>query len=143
MDYDEYRAAYFTEPVPEPRFRFAGPAGVAVYIEEFDDAVTFYSKVLGWPAYIEGDGTVGWPVGAGWFTLLRGRKGGPSNVEVVLAMETPAGAEALQRALIDAGGEGPVPTDQLMYTPVRSCPVRDPFGTDLLIISALSRAPQP
>ena len=50
-------------------------------------------------------------------------------------METPAEAERLQRAFIEAGGEGPAPTDQLMYEPIRSCPVRDPFGTELLIIS--------
>jgi hypothetical protein len=139
MDYEEYRARNFAEPMPEPRFRFAGCGGVALYIERFDAAVLYYTDVLGWPAYSEGDDTVGWPIGAGWLTLLRGRRGGPSNVELVVEMATPAGAEALQRALIAAGGEGPPPTDQLMYVPVRSCPVRDPFGTDLLIVSPLAR----
>ena len=28
--------------------------------------------------------------------------------------------------------------DTLMYEPVRYCPVRDPFGTDLLVVSPKS-----
>jgi len=44
-------------------------------------------------------------------------------------------ADRLQTAFIAAGGEGPKATNTLMYEPVRYCPVRDPFGTDLLIIS--------
>jgi hypothetical protein len=47
-------------------------------------------------------------------------------------------ADRLQAAFIAAGGAGPEPTDTLMYEPVRYCPVRDPFGTDLLIISPRS-----
>lgn len=34
-------------------------------------------------------------------------------------------------------GEGTAPSDQLMCRPVRFCPVRDPFGTELLVISSL------
>jgi len=69
--------------------------------------------------------------------LLQGKSGSPSNVEVILNMETPKQAEQLHRAFIAAGGTGPEPSDQLMYEPIRSCPVRDPFGTDLLIVSRL------
>jgi hypothetical protein len=137
MDYEEYRKAYFTDPMPEPRYRFSGSFGVTLYFEEYDAAVEYYSQVLGQPAYVEGEGTRGWQVGSGWLTLLRGRSGGPRNVEVTFQMETPREAEMLQRAFIEAGGEGPVPSDQLMYEPIRSCPVSDPFGTELLIISRL------
>ena len=59
-------------------------------------------------------------------------------MEVNLELETPAEAERLQRAFIEAGGEGPAPTHQLMYEPIRSCPVCDPFGMELLIISRIA-----
>ena len=52
-------------------------------------------------------------------------------------MKTPKEAERLQAAFIEAGGTGPGPSDQLIYEPIRSCPVRDPFGTDILIAAPL------
>jgi hypothetical protein len=87
------------------------------------------------PAYAEGTGTREWSISGEWLTLLLGRTGAPANVEVTLVMESPGEAEALQRAFIEAGGTGPSPSNQLMYEPVRSCSVRDPFGTELLIIA--------
>ena len=105
---------------------------------QFDSAVSYYRQVLGSPAYVEGEGTRGWPIGSGWLTLLRGKSGNPRNVEVTLQLESPEEAERLQRAFIEAGGEGPTPSDELMYEPIRSCPVRDPFGTEVLIISPLA-----
>ena len=137
MDYQTYRNAYFTDPMPEPRHRFSGTFGVTLYFEEYDAAVEYYRQVLGPPAYVEGEGTRGWPVGSGWLTLLRGKSGNPRNVEVTFRLDKPEQAERLQRAFIEAGGEGPPPSDQLMYEPVRSCPVRDPFGTEILVISPL------
>ena len=137
MDYEEYRNAYFADPMPKPRYRFSGAFGVTLYFEEFDAAVGYYQQVLGPPVYVEGEGTRGWPIGSGWLTLLRGKSGSPRNVEVTFQLETPEEAERLQRAFIEAGGEGPAPSDQLMYEPIRSCPVRDPFGTEMLIISPL------
>jgi hypothetical protein len=139
MNYQEYRNAYFADPMPEPRYRFSGAFGVTLYFAEYAAAVAYYRQVLGPPAYLEGEGTRGWPIGSGWLTLLRGRSGNPRNVEVTFRMERPEEAERLQRAFIEAGGEGPAPTDELMYEPVRSCPVRDPFGTELLIVSPLAR----
>jgi len=44
----------------------------------------------------------------------------------------------MQAAFIAAGAAGPHPSDQLMYVPVRVCPVTDPFGTELLIIATLT-----
>ncbi|HLF80936.1 MAG TPA: hypothetical protein VI410_04140 [Anaerolineales bacterium] len=71
-------------------------------------------------------------------TLLQGEKGSPRNTEVTFVMQTPEQADRLQAAFIAAGGAGPEPTDTLMYEPVRYCPVRDPFGTDLLVVSPKS-----
>lgn len=138
MNYQEYRDAYFADPMPEPRYRFSGSFGVTLFFEEFDSAVGYYRQVLGPPAYVEGKGTRGWAIGSGWLTLLRGESGNPRNVEVTLQVKTPEEAERLQHAFIEAGGEGPAPSDQLMYEPIRSCPVRDPFGTEILIISPLA-----
>jgi len=137
MDYQAYRDAYFVEPAPEPWYRFRGSFGIALFFEAFESAVGYYRQILGPPAYVEGEGTRGWPVGSGWLTLLWGGSGAPRNVEVILEVETPEEAERLQRAFIEAGGEGTGPSDQLMYEPVRACPVRDPFGTAWLIVSPL------
>ena len=137
MDFEEYRKAFYSDQPPEPRYQISGISGVALFIEDFDAAVEYYQQVLGPAAYVEGKSTRGWRVGSDWLTLLQGKAGAPQNMEVILSMETPEQAERLQHAFIEAGGEGPPPSDQLMYEPVRYCPVCDPFGTDLLIISPL------
>ena len=137
MDYDEYQRAFFTDPAPAERFRFTGSFGVSLYFQDFHEAVAYYAEVLGSPHYVEGEGTRGWRVGGGWLTLLRGYRGSPRNVEVTFEMGSPGEAERLQRAFIEAGGTGPPPSDELMYVPVRSCPVRDPFDTELLITARL------
>jgi hypothetical protein len=137
MDYDTYRQKFYTTPPPQPRFSFTGLHGLTLYFAGYTRAVAYYQRVLGTPAYVEGDGTRGWQIGATWLTLLRGTEGSPQNVEVMIAMQTPAEAERLQAAFVEAGGSGQAPSDQLMYVPVRSCPVTDPFGTNILITSPL------
>jgi hypothetical protein len=140
VDYATYRDTYFVDPPPAPLYPFVGSLGVTLYFADYDAAIAYYARVLGPPAYVEGDSTRGWPMGDGWLTLLRARSGSPRNVEITLPVATPAEAERLQRAFLEAGGEGPAPSDQLMYEPVRFCPVRDPFGTELVIISPLPDA---
>jgi hypothetical protein len=137
MDCDAYCRAYFIDPQPEPRFQFSDAFHVALYFEEYDAAIRYYTQVLGPPAYVEGAGTRGWRIGAGWLTLFKGGSGGPQNVEVIFTMATPAEAERLQGAFIAAGGVGEAPSAELMYEPIRFCAVRDPFGTDIVIISPL------
>ena len=137
MDFNTYRHAYFTDPPPEPRFDLNGALGITLYFSEYTEAVEFYTRVLGPPAYVEGSGTRGWRLGKTWLTLLAGGDGAPSNVEVPIVAATPAEAERLQRAFIDAGATGSHPSDQLMYEPIRSCPVTDPFGTNLLVYAKL------
>ena len=138
MDFDSYRKAYFTDPPPEPRFRFRDSFEVTLYFEEFKAAIAFYATVLGPPSYVGGEGTRGWSIGTGWLTLLRGKQGNPRNVEITFELETVEEAEALQSAFIAAGATGPAPSDQLMYRPVRSCPVVDPFGTEIMVICSLT-----
>ena len=137
MDYATYRHAYFTDPAPAARFDLEGVFGTTLYYSDYEEAVEFYAAVLGPPAYVEGAATRGWRIGGTWLTLLAGGDGRPRNVEVPIVASTPAEAERLQAAFIDAGASGPHPQDGLMYEPVRLCPVTDPFGTELLIYSPL------
>jgi hypothetical protein len=137
MDYKTYRQRFFIQPPPQPRFAFAGLHGLTLYFADFEAALAYYQGVLGPPAYVEGAGTRGWQLGHTWLTLLKGTAGNPQNLEVMIVMETPAEAERLQAAFIMAGGVGEAPSDQLMYEPVRSCPVKDPFGTQILITCPL------
>ena len=138
MDFETYRKQFFANPQPEPRFDFAGLHGLTLYFADYGTVVNYYQRVLGPPAYVEGENTRGWKIGNTWLTLLQGTSGVPQNVEVMIVMQTPAAAERLQAAFIEAGGEGQPPSNVLMYEPVRSCPVRDPFGTNILITCPLS-----
>ncbi|MCL7452024.1 MAG: VOC family protein, partial [Anaerolineae bacterium] len=106
----------------------------------YDAAVAFYEGVFGQPGYVEGPHARGWPIGSGWLTLLKGADGNPRNVEITFELESIEEAEALQRDLIAAGAQGPAPSDQLMYRPVRSCPVVDPFGLEIMVIAPLAEA---
>jgi hypothetical protein len=137
MDYHSYRDAYFVKPAPEARFAYSGAFGVTLFYEAFEAATAFYEQVLGPPTYVEDDDTRGWRIGEGWLTLIKGEDGTSRHVEVQVMVATSEEAERLQLAFIEAGGKGPAPSDQLMYEPIRSCPVRDPFGVDWLVFSPL------
>ena len=137
MDYDSYKAEYFVDPAPEPRFEVA-TRGTTLFYEDYEQAVAFYSEVLGPPGYIEGNGTRSWILGGTWLTLLQGRSGNPTNVEVPFVTATPDEADRLQAAFKAAGGTGPEPIDTIMGSPVRYCPVTDPLGVDLLVYCPLA-----
>ncbi len=137
MNYEEYKKAHIVDPSPTPRYRFSDSFSVALFFEDYEAAVAYYTEVLGPPGYVEGEWTRGWNIHKGWLTLLKGKEGGPKNVEVIFEVATTEEAEKMQAAFIAAGGRGDAPSDQLMYRPIRYCPVTDPFGTEILVISAL------
>jgi len=137
MDFDSYKKSYFVNPTPIPRFRFKGTFGTTLFYEDFKAAITFYEQVLGPPCYIEGADTRGWPIGNGWLTVFQGKHGNPQNIEVTFEFETAEEAEGFQRACIAAGATGSAPSNQLMYKPVRICPVVDPCGVDIMIFAGL------
>ena len=137
MDYEEYRRKYIVDPPPRPRFELKGVRGLALFYEDYQQAVDYYREVLGDPIYVEGTGTKSWAVGDTWLTLLRGKHGNPRNVEVPFVTTTPQEADRLQRAFVAAGGSGPEPFNTLMGVPVRYCPVTDPLGVELLIYCPL------
>jgi len=93
MDYGGYRDRFFQDPMPAPRFSFQGSFGLSLFYMDFQEAVSFYSEVLGPPSYVEGKWTRGWPIGDGWLTLLLGKGGNPANIEIAFEMEFPADAE--------------------------------------------------
>lgn len=138
MDQEQNWVDDLSESGSEKRFRFRTAGGPVLYFADFEAAVAFYTRVLGGPGYAEGSGTRGWAIGDAFLTLLRGGDGSPRNTEIGLVMETPEEADRLQEAFIAAGGKGPAPSDQVMYEPIRYCPVTDPFGTELLIYAPLS-----
>ncbi len=141
MDEKEYRESFFIDPQPEPRFRFRGIRGAALFFEAFDEAVAFYTSVLGPPNYVEGAGTRSWVVGDSWLTLLAGQSGSPVNAEVQLVVDDPAEADRLHAAFVEAGAAGTPPSDELMHKPVRFCSFTDPFGVDVLITADLPASP--
>ena len=137
MDYNAYRKKYFVDPPPEPRFEMKGIFGATLFFHDFERAAVYYTQVLGSPAYIEGENTLGWRVGSTWLPLLRAKAANPSNVEINIVTESPQEADRLQNAFIAAGGEGQEPVDDLMYEPLHMCAIRDPFGTEILISSPI------
>lgn len=140
MDYEAYRKAYFADPEPPQQFAFTGITGAALYIESYQAAVEFYSQVLGPPVYVEGEWTRSWQLGETWLTLLKGQKGGPGNVEIILTVKTIPEVERLYQAFVSAGASGEAPSDQIMGEPVRFSMVEDPFGTVWVIICPLDEA---
>lgn len=137
MDYESYREKFFINPAPGSRFEFRGLYGTTLYFGDYEATVDYYTRVLGPPAYEEGQGTRGWRLGNTWLTLLKGESGNPKNIELNIVMQTAQEADRLHAAFIEAGGVGEPPSDKLMYEPVRFCPLQDPFGTNILIICPL------
>ncbi len=133
MNAEEYKASYLVNPPPKPRYQFTGAFYPTLYYEDYAAAVEFYTRVLGIPGYQEGEGTRGWQIGEGWLTLLRGQRGNPANIELMLEVGSIAEAERLHGSMLQAGASGTEPVDQIMYQPIRYCHAIDPFGVDIVI----------
>lgn len=142
MDFETYRQKYFVSPSPQARYEMSGLYVTTLYFQDYEPALSYYQRVFGPPAYVEGDSTHGWRIGDTWLTLLRGSQGNPVNLELSLVMPQAEEAERLQQAFIAAGGEGPAPSDQLMYAPIHACPVTDPFGVMWMIFSLRTSQPE-
>jgi hypothetical protein len=137
MDFQTYKEKYFVKPQPKPRFDFIGLNGVALFFKDYVKALEYYTVVLGPPNYIQGEFTHGWRLGNNWLTLFPSKTGCPKNIEITINMPSIGEAERLHQAFVDAGGVGEPPLDTLMYEPIRYCGVKDPFGTEIIIISPL------
>jgi PAS domain-containing protein len=145
MTFEEYRSAYYRD---EPlQYAFSRGFSAALYVSEYPRAVEFYSAALGQPQYVEGEHTRGWSIGGSWLTLFPADAltdtaaadgtAAISNCELQFHLDSPDEARRLRRAFMEAGAQTPEPTEELMYVPVLFCPVRDPFGNQLLITAEL------
>ena len=137
MDYEAYRKRYFIDPAPQQRFNFKGLLGATLYYQDYQEALAFYTKVLGPPAYVEDENTHGWQVGETWLTLFPSKNGNPQNVEVPLYVDSPEEVDRLYQAFIASGAKGEPPDNNLMYEPVQICILTDPFGVSILIACSL------
>lgn len=135
MDYNTYRKKFFANPMPEQRFSFAGLFGATLFYQDYPAAMAFYNKVLGPPAYVEGEHTHSWKVGSTWLTLLPSKSGNPTNVEVGFYVETPEEVDRLAKAFIAAGAAGNPAIDTLMHIPVRMAILTDPFNVNLAVVA--------
>jgi uncharacterized glyoxalase superfamily protein PhnB len=135
MDFEEYRAKYYTDPAPEPRFNFSGILGATLYYKDYPAALDFFRQVFGEPGYVEGQYTHGWKVGNGWLTVFPAKAGSPTNIEVPITVQTGEEVDRLYDAFIAAGAEGNSPVDTLMYVPVRMTVVTDPFGVQFALVA--------
>lgn len=121
---------------------------VSLYIHRFDEAVAFYSRVFGPPAYVESE-LRGWNMGATWLTVFRGADGpggnaDPRNIEFAVQVASPAEVDRLVARLVDAGARVfSAPRDTRMYEPMRFACVDDPFGVRVDVYCTLSTGPTP
>jgi hypothetical protein len=138
LKYEEYKRNYIRNP-EEQEFGFESLNSVTLFYEDFHAAINYYTDVLGKPNYQEGEFTFGWRIGTGWLTILKGKSGNPSNVEIAFIMKSYEEANLLQQAFIEAGGTGQEPVDTLMYDPVHICPVTDPFGVEIMVYAKVDK----
>lgn len=138
MDFEEYRARYYTDPPPQPEFPFAGIRGATLFYQDYPAALAFFRQVFGEPAYVEGEFTHGWRIGESWLTVFPAKAGSPANLEVPVYLQTPEAVDALYAAFIAAGATGEPPQDTLMYVPVHMTVVTDPFGVMFTLVCEVS-----
>ncbi|MEX2143597.1 MAG: VOC family protein [Anaerolineales bacterium] len=137
MDYEEYRKAFFSDPVPRERFATHGVIGATLYYEDYQAALSFITKVFGEPIYKEGANTHGWRLGSSWLTLFPAKSGNPTNVEVPIYLKSAEELDKLYSAFIAAGVTGEEPQNTLMFEPVRVAILADPFGVTWDLVAQL------
>jgi hypothetical protein len=108
---------------------------VSLYLLNLDEAVTFYSKILGPPNQIYEKGPhYGWELGATWLTLFESKIGtvkesNPRNAEFAIQLAEPGEVDRMYEAFLAAGAkECMKPEDTEMYVPMRFACVDDPFN---------------
>jgi len=138
MDFETYQKKYFTDPLPEPRFRFKGILGTAVYYQDYAAALTFFERVFGAPAYVEGELTHAWQLGNTWLTVFPAKDGSPANVEVMVYLKDAQEVDRLYAEMIAAGASGNPPIDTFMFVPVRIATLQDPFGGQFSLVAEIS-----
>ena len=113
----------------------------SLYIEDYEQAVAFYSAVFGPPTDTVPDNSLnGWKMGATHLTIFPSTIGtepgaNPRNAEFAVQVAQPEEVDALYEALVAAGATaGWEPRDTEMYVPMRFAYVDDPFGVRIDVI---------
>ncbi len=115
------------------RGRIKGLRFPSFYIEDYDRAVEFYSKVFGSPDTDQPE-IKGWKLGDTWLTLFPSKAGAspgenPRNAEFAIEVSSPDEVDHLRKLMLDAGASGGwEPQDTEMYVPMRFAFVEDPVG---------------
>jgi len=133
MKYTDYRKQYFTKTTKlEARI-----TGIDMYLHDWAKAVAFYTHLLGKPRYQEGPDIHGWELGTTWLTIFPDYGNPDRTQSFTICMPTVKQAESLQKKCENLGAKIRPPSNQLMYKPIRHCPVTDPFGNEVLITAKL------
>ena len=119
---------------------------VSLYIEDFQEALTFYEQVFGPPENAdEGREIYGWRMGSTWLTVFPSKIGthagsNPRNMEFAIQVSAAEEVDALYQLLIEAGAKSCwQPEDTQMYEDMRFSCVDDPFGVRIDIYCPLNK----
>jgi catechol 2,3-dioxygenase-like lactoylglutathione lyase family enzyme len=117
--------------MPSENSPFRTLAYVSLYFKELDEAVAFYSSVLGAPTEThEGDegNYIGWEIGDTWLTFFAG-KHNPRSTEFAIQVSSADLVDELYDAFLESGATTcRAPSDTWMYRRMRFACVKDPFG---------------
>ncbi len=119
---------------------------VSLYFSNLNEAVAFYTKILGPPdEEHEEDPHYGWELGATWLTLFESKAGtvkgsNPRNAEFAIQLAEPGEVDRMYEAFLQAGArECMKPRDTEMYVPMRFGCVDDPFDVRIDIYCLIDR----
>lgn len=124
-------------------FEIAGLAYVTLYIESYDAAVAFYTRVFGEPACKQVPFN-GWAMGETWMTVFPSKEGNapgknPRNMEFAIRVKSPEQVDVLHARLVDCGAKNAwAPEDTEMYDRMRFACVDDPFGVRIDVYCPLA-----
>jgi uncharacterized glyoxalase superfamily protein PhnB len=128
------------------KFNIVGLGFPSFYLKDYEDAVAFYTKVLG-PPKNDVPRINGWKLGETWLTLFPAEDMGthkdsnPRNTEFAIRVEAPEQVDVLYQAFLDAGAKKCMPPeDTRMYDPMRFCCVDDPFNIRIDIYCPIPEA---
>jgi uncharacterized glyoxalase superfamily protein PhnB len=123
------------EPASARPYQIVSLNYVSLYVNDFQEAIAFYTQVFGPPEYDEDEGSLyGWRMGSTWLTMFPAKAGtsrdsNPRNTEFAVQVSSLEEVDALYNALIGAGAkECMAPRDTKMYEEMRFGCVDDPFG---------------
>jgi uncharacterized glyoxalase superfamily protein PhnB len=137
-------------PQTERPYQIVGLQYVSLYLEDFEQAISFYTQVFGNPTAIDQQRRIyGWHMGNTWLTLFTSVVGtvpgsNPRNTEFAIQVAVPDQVDQLYQALISAGATiCMAPADTEMYEPMRFACVDDPFGVRIDVYCPHGQAHEP